>query len=130
MRVYISGPMTGVPDWNKPAFDLLAQRLRDAGHEVFNPAEEELDHSTPWTTYLKRDLVEIVTKADALAVLPGWMDSEGAVLEICVAQALGIPCYADPPDNWAVRTIELERELDYEIVMAINLTPKPRRKDR
>ena len=53
MRIYVSGPMTGRPDNNYPAFDAAAKRLRDAGHFVINPAElsalfgtqEELDYS-------------------------------------------------------------------------------------
>ena len=39
MRVYISGPMTGVPDLNRPAFDAAEKRLTAQGHFVINPAE-------------------------------------------------------------------------------------------
>lgn len=38
-RIYISGPMTGLPDFNFPAFHDAAARLRERGHEVANPAE-------------------------------------------------------------------------------------------
>lgn len=39
MRIYVSGPMTGVPDHNRPAFDAAAKRLREQGHFVINPVE-------------------------------------------------------------------------------------------
>lgn len=37
--VYLSGPMTGLPDFNYPAFHDAAQRLRSIGHRVESPAE-------------------------------------------------------------------------------------------
>lgn len=39
MRVYIAGPMTGLPEYNFPAFHAAAKAWRDAGWEVLNPAE-------------------------------------------------------------------------------------------
>jgi len=41
LRLYLSGPMRGIPEQNHPAFHAAAQRLRLIGHEVYNPAEEE-----------------------------------------------------------------------------------------
>ncbi|WP_319942079.1 DUF4406 domain-containing protein [Pseudomonas quasicaspiana] len=38
-RIYISGPMTGLPDFNFPAFAAEANRLRGLGFDVVNPAE-------------------------------------------------------------------------------------------
>ena len=38
-RVYIAGPMTGLPDFNYPAFNAAAAKLRALGLEVLNPAE-------------------------------------------------------------------------------------------
>lgn len=37
MRVYISGPMTNIPDLNRPAFDAAEKRLTAQGHFVINP---------------------------------------------------------------------------------------------
>src|SRR5690606_26470176 len=38
-RIYIAGPMTGLPDLNFPAFHAEAARLRSRGVDVVNPAE-------------------------------------------------------------------------------------------
>lgn len=37
MRIYLSGPMTGLPDLNRPAFDAATARLTAQGHFVINP---------------------------------------------------------------------------------------------
>lgn len=38
-RVYISGPMSGLPDLNFPAFNAAAQQLRELGLDAVNPAD-------------------------------------------------------------------------------------------
>ena len=38
MRIYIAGPMTGLPDSNYPAFHAAEARLQALGHEPHNPA--------------------------------------------------------------------------------------------
>ena len=37
-KVYISGPMTGLPDFNHPSFDYKAERLIEMGFMPVNPA--------------------------------------------------------------------------------------------
>ena len=39
MRVYISGPMTGLPDCNRAAFDAAAKRLAEQGFFAVSPAD-------------------------------------------------------------------------------------------
>ena len=40
MRLYISCPMTGFPDWNVPLMEKIAKQLRALGHEVLLPKPE------------------------------------------------------------------------------------------
>lgn len=92
MKVYLSGPMTGLPDYNKPAFFRAAAELRCYGHEVINPAEHEsLAKGTAWADYIRKDLV-LLAQCDAIALLPGWQNSRGARLEVYIALNLGMTC--------------------------------------
>jgi hypothetical protein len=85
--------MTGYPNWNYDTFNAAAQRLRAAGHEVFNPAENDNGSSgKPREFYLRLD-VKAVASAEAVAVLPGWERSEGASLEVHIARHLAMPVY-------------------------------------
>lgn len=79
-RIYIAGPMSGLPDLNFPAFHAEAARLRALGYEVVNPAEVNPDPATPWTDCMFRDLREL-TWCDGIAMLPGWEASPGACIE-------------------------------------------------
>ncbi len=88
--VYISGPMTGHPGYNRPAFHAMANKLRARGYEVLNPAEVELDASATWGDYLRKNLQMLVTVQE-VCMLPGWQESKGAVLEVAIAHILGIP---------------------------------------
>lgn len=90
MRLYVSGPMTGYPDHNFPAFRTAAQELRNAGFEVLDPSELGVDPEFTWADYLRRDLA-LLLECYGVALLPGWEYSRGALLEIHVAQQLEMP---------------------------------------
>jgi hypothetical protein len=87
-RLYLSGPMSNLPDMNFPAFHSMAARLRAAGHQVVNPAEINPGGGT-WDECMRRDIVELM-RCDTVATLPGWLSSEGAFLEVTIAQRLGM----------------------------------------
>lgn len=87
MRVYLSGPMTGIPDNNFPAFHEWAARLRAQGFDVVSPAE--LPEGDTWEACLRKDMRELPT-CDAIALMPGWERSKGAHLELHVAHRLGM----------------------------------------
>lgn len=91
MRVYIAGPMTGLPDRNFPAFHAEAARLRALGHDVVSPAEINAGvlQDEGWAACMKRDIAALVT-CDAVQLLPAWPTSRGAKLEVELAHALGI----------------------------------------
>jgi len=86
-RVYLSGPMTGLPDFNYPAFNQTAGDLRAAGYHVENPAENEV--RSTWAEYMKSAVAQL-TACDKIKMLPGWEASRGARIEYQLAQDLGI----------------------------------------
>ncbi|AZL74564.1 DUF4406 domain-containing protein [Pseudomonas oryziphila] len=88
-RVYISGPMSGLPDLNYPAFHAVAGRLRAEGLEVENPAENPEPPCGSWSGYMRLALVQI-SKCNGMIVLPGWTKSRGARLEVHIAKELGL----------------------------------------
>ncbi len=77
LRVYISGPMTGRPNLNRPAFYAAAALLAEAGHIPVNPAEvcAQLG-ATEWTDCMRAD-IRALCECDAIALLPGWEMSQG-----------------------------------------------------
>lgn len=96
MKLYLSGPMTGLPDLNYPAFMTAAEHLRALGHEVYNPAEWEtrynkgvFNHTIAFADYC----TFISREADGLVVLPGWENSPGATAEVALAQAIKKPIF-------------------------------------
>ena len=88
-RVYIAGPMTGLPELNFPAFHAAAAALRAAGFDAVNPAEINGDTTMPWVECMRRDIQQLVT-CDGIAMLPGWENSKGARLENHIASQLGL----------------------------------------
>lgn len=91
-RIYVAGPMTGLPELNYPAFHDATARLRDKGWHVENPAENHdphVDASCHWTAYMRMGLSQVAT-CHAIYLLPGWQQSKGASLEYMVAQQLGL----------------------------------------
>jgi hypothetical protein len=92
MRIYIAGPMTGLPEFNYPAFNDAARTLRAAGHVVHNPAENPVPPCGSWLGYMRMGLKQIAD-ADCLVLLPGWADSRGARIEHRLAIDLGLVAY-------------------------------------
>ena len=112
-RLYLAGPMTGIPHFNFPAFDHAAADLRSKGYEVFSPADndrallgkdpdwvpQDSDSDGTWRTWsipgapslrkmLGDDVAYICNEADGIAMLPGWESSTGARAEHALAVAL------------------------------------------
>jgi hypothetical protein len=102
MVIYLSGPMSGKPDYNRAAFNAAASRLRNDGHKVFNPAEFKGNIWWKWSDFVAYDVAVMIQgyssefngkpecPFDCLALLDGWRDSKGARLEYIVAQELGL----------------------------------------
>jgi hypothetical protein len=109
MRVYLAGPMRNYPEFNQEAFKAGAAKLREAGHEVFSPYEDNLRNGLdsagmagkqaeaekirPLRECIAADLSWISLHAEAVIVLPGWKESRGATAETAAAIALDLPIF-------------------------------------
>lgn len=96
-RIYVSGPMSGHPDLNFPAFHAAASALRAAGYDVVNPAEFGETPGRAWEDYLRED-IKVLMDCTAVALLPGYKQSRGAMLELHIAQALSMD--VRPLNQW------------------------------
>ena len=120
MKVYMAGPMTGIPFFNYPHFRSVAEMLREEGFKVISPIEMDsaaavaaalaspngtmeefnaaFEGETPntWGDFLSRDVKLIADDGiEAIVVLHGWEKSRGARLETFVANAMcGLPVYS------------------------------------
>lgn len=96
-KVFLSGPMTGMPDLNREAFAEAEQLVRALGAiEVFDPTRAwgHSDRTRDW--YVRNDLNRLTGSDwsqphfDAIVMLDNWHDSRGAALEHDVAVDSGI----------------------------------------
>ena len=84
-KLYISGPMTGIQDFNFPAFFAAEEELKKS-YYVFNPANNpEMEN---YTDYLRKD-IEYLIQCQVIYMLKGWKKSVGASLEHRIAKVLG-----------------------------------------
>ena len=63
-RIYVAGPMTGLPELNYPAFNAAADRLRARGWHVENPAESPAPHvdaQCEWSAYMRMGVSQLMT---------------------------------------------------------------------
>ena len=89
MKTYISGPITGVPDYNRTAFATAAKSLLAQGRAVFNPTENGLPESATWDEHMRAD-IKALMDCDVIHMLPGWHRSRGASLERYLALQIGM----------------------------------------
>lgn len=93
MKIYLAGRMTGLPNLNAPEFARVAELLRNAGHEVYSPAEafpvdQPFCHKAAWPAY-----AEALTKCDAIALMVNWELSLGARTEYMIALNLKLKVF-------------------------------------
>ena len=97
MKLYISGPITGMDDGNQAAFATAERVLRDAGFETFNPHALRLPLAVDWHIAMRQCLRELM-QCEAVALLEGWTRSEGAQMEEWAAKAVRMECR--PVGEW------------------------------
>lgn len=97
-KVYISGPMEGLPGRNYGAFNAVESEIINYGfdgtgpngYQVLNPAKNfggEQDTATR-QQYMQEALTQLLS-AQIIIQLPGWYQSPGAALEAHLGVATG-----------------------------------------
>lgn len=98
-KVYIAGPMTGLPNYNFAAFDRAAEILKARGLEPMNPADIgrrwliDNAHREPDADEYQELLDagrEQLRKCGRIYLLRGWEKSKGAKSELYCALVLGL----------------------------------------
>lgn len=87
MRIYISGPITGIDDYEqhfKAAEQRLMEEFKNA--EVVNPTMIKLPETCTHDEYMAIDL-RLLELCDTIYMLNGWRKSTGACIEYGYALA-------------------------------------------
>jgi tRNA U54 and U55 pseudouridine synthase Pus10 len=109
MTVYISGPMTGIRNFNHRAFEKAHEKLEKVfltyHLQIISPVKiAEIVNMNfgdtnrilckakkpRWEDYMKA-CIKRLPEADFIFLLKGWLNSRGSMLEVHIADELGIP---------------------------------------
>lgn len=93
--IYLSGKMTGLPDFGAKEFNEYAAKYRLGGFNVVSPIELDRGvHDEPYGAYIRRDVALLLGPTiDRLYLMPSWRDSKGARLEKHLAETVGMPVF-------------------------------------
>lgn len=103
-KIYIAGPMTGIPNGNWFAFNAKEIQLLSEGWEVVNPARMDAESGIDpdsmgeydYEDCARRD-IEVLVECDAIYMLSGFQFSKGACWERALAKHLGLKRYYEVP---------------------------------
>jgi hypothetical protein len=86
-KVYVSGPMTGIKDFNYPAFECAELFFKNLGAVVYSPHKAPCFKS--WEDYMRYD-IKMLCDCEYIFMLEGWENSKGAKIEKYIAESIGI----------------------------------------
>lgn len=121
MKVYIAGPVTGLPEGNRPQFQRVARTLVALGHDPIDPTAKTVpgdDHAPVGSARYEQIMegcFEDVASSDALCLLDGWEQSAGARRELALAHDLDLIVV---PERDIIRSLKPRRSTA-EPVLAI-----------
>lgn len=89
--IYIAGPISGIPDKNKPSFAAAEERIARHGHKPVNP--HKIHNQTEWAPAMRADMAYMMAHCDSLVLIDGWHRSKGAMTELKLAFDLGLEIF-------------------------------------
>lgn len=100
MRVYISGPITGIKDFEErflKAESEIREKYGNDGIEVINPCKVNylMPVNTSWQQYMDVTL-QCLRGCDLIYMLHGWQNSKGAQIEKLYAEGSGMRVVYEP----------------------------------
>ncbi|ECT1023755.1 nucleoside 2-deoxyribosyltransferase [Salmonella enterica] len=104
MKVYIAGPMSGLPNFNRDRFNEIAGLVVESGNIPLNTAI--LPDGLSERDYMAIGIA-MLQCADAIYLLEGWEKSAGARAEKTLADKLNIPRIRFLIAGWQHRRLTL-----------------------
>ena len=103
-KIYIAGPMSGIPHDNRPAFEegerVVVALFQGEDFEIFNPINHEgslmvqngmvRDMQEAYRMCMGIDTAWICAHATHMYMLRGWENSKGAMAEWTLAKCLNL----------------------------------------
>ena len=92
--MYVSGPISWMPEYNQKAFKEAGQKLEAMGYAPVQPNDfgSFSNEKMHWLACIT-DSIHILSRCQGLYLLAGWEHSTGAKIEHLVARRLNIPVY-------------------------------------
>lgn len=87
-KIYLSGKISGLPICEAiKNFESAENQLKGFAN-IVNPMRLRHDHDKSWQSYMKKDIRALID-CDAIAMLPNYESSKGALIELNLAKSLG-----------------------------------------
>lgn len=91
--VYLSGPMTGIAQFNRPMFTRVKIQIARIGATVLSPADlipADMTKCPSWEHQMRK-CVRFIADCTKIVMLPGWENSRGALIEHLIAAQVAVP---------------------------------------
>lgn len=86
MKIYISGKISGLPiNEVISTFRSAEAKIRKFSLTPVSPLDNGLPFEAQWSDQMGKDIAMLL-RCDAIYMLPGWQDSEGATIEYLIAR--------------------------------------------
>jgi hypothetical protein len=120
MKIFISGPVSGTTDYME-RFSNAQKYLESLGHSVINPVlvTSNLPEDTTQKEYLSLDLT-MLCMCDAIYMLKGYLESEGALAELHTAKSIGCEVFYESMTSEVPSVVHMQ-----EWVRCKDRMPKP-----